>query len=200
MTANAQLQPRLSVITEDDLIRLDSQDKFYEVANGELVEKSAGVYEHSELVLQILLLLQSHVDQHRLGRVHSSNLLYVLARNEAEGLEVARVPDGSFIRRGRFPKDFDRKRPFPGAPDLAIEIISPSETETVTLAKVRDYLRYGSEEVWVLFPDAKEVYQYRSSDPKTIRIYTGEDVIDTQSLFPGLTLKTSELFVLPELE
>ncbi len=198
MTANPQA--RLSVITEDDLIRLDSQGKFYEVANGELVSMSPVGYEHSELTFHVAKLLDTIVRDRKLGYVHPDNLIYVLARNEAEGLEVARIPDVSFIRRGRFPKDFDRKRPFPGAPDLAIEIISPSETETVTLAKVRDYLRCGSEEVWVLFPDAKEVYQYRSSDPKTIRIYTGDDVIDTQSLFPGLTLKTSALFVLPELE
>lgn len=198
MTANPQA--RLSVITEDELIRLDSEGKFFEVATGELVEKSAGGYEHSELVLQLMFLLHAHVIQHRLGHVHGSNLLYVLARNETDGLEVARIPDVSFIRRGRFPKDFDRKRPFSGAPNLAVEVISPSETETVTLAKVRDYLRYGSEEVWVLFPDAQEVYQYRSSDPKTIHVYTSDDVIDTTALFPGLMLKTSDLFVLPELE
>jgi Uma2 family endonuclease len=198
MTANPQA--RLSVITEDELIRLDSEGKFFEVANGELVPMSPVGYEHSELTFHVAKLLDSIVRDRKLGYVHPDNLIYVLARNEAEGLEIARIPDVSFIRRGRFPKDFDRKRPFPGAPNLAVEVISPSETETVTLAKVRDYLRYGSEEVWVLFPDAQEVYQYRSSDPKTIRVYTGDDVIDTTALFPGLMLKTSDLFMLPELE
>ncbi|MBK8033910.1 MAG: Uma2 family endonuclease [Chloroflexi bacterium] len=198
MTANPQA--RLSVITEDELIRLDSEGKFFEVANGELVPMSPVGYEHSELTFHVAKLLDSIVRDRKLGYVHPDNLIYVLARNEAEGLEIARIPDVSFIRRGRFPKDFDRKRPFPGAPNLAVEVISPSETETVTLAKVRDYLRYGSEEVWVLFPDAQEVYQYRSSDPKTIHVYTGDDVIDTTALFPGLMLKTSDLFVLPELE
>lgn len=198
MTANPQA--RLSVITEDELIRLDSEGKFFEVANGELVPMSPVGYEHSELTFHVAKLLDSIVRDRKLGYVHPDNLIYVLARNEAEGLEIARIPDVSFIRRGRSPKDFDRKRPFPGAPNLAVEVISPSETETVTLAKVRDYLRYGSEEVWVLFPDAQEVYQYRSSDPKTIHVYTGDDVIDTTALFPGLMLKTSDLFVLPELE
>lgn len=198
MTANPQA--RLSVITEDELIRLDSEGKFFEVANGELVPMSPVGYEHSELTFHVAKLLDSIVRDRKLGYVHPDNLIYVLARNEAEGLEIARIPDVSFIRRGRFPKDFDRKRPFPGAPNLAVEVISPSETETVTLAKVRDYLRYGSEEVWVLFPDAQEVYQYRSSDPKTIHVYTSDDVIDTTALFPGLMLKTSDLFVLPELE
>ena len=198
MTANPQI--RQAIITEDDLIRLDSQGKFYEVVNGELVQMSPVGYEHSELVFSGAKLLDTFVRTHKLGYIHPDNLIYVLARNEEGGVQVVRVPDISFIRRGRFPKNFDRKRGFPGAPDLAIEIVSPSESESKTLAKVRDYLRYGSEQVWVLFPDPKEVYQYRRDDPKNIRIYTGDDVIEAENLFPGLNLKTSDLFILPELE
>lgn len=64
-----------------------------------------------------------------------------------------------------------------------------------TLDKVRDYLDKGSEQVWVLFSDYDEVYQYRRDDRKTIRVYSGDDVIDAEMLFSGLELRARDCFV-----
>ncbi|MBE2267755.1 MAG: Uma2 family endonuclease, partial [Anaerolinea sp.] len=120
MTANEQIQS--ARITEEDLIRLGSQDQSYEVTDGELVPKSPIGFEHSLLTFRVAKLLDAYVAALKLGYVHPDGLICVLAHNPDGGMRVARVPDVCFIRRGRLPKDFDLKRPFPGAPDLAIEI------------------------------------------------------------------------------
>lgn len=198
MTAKAQIET--TGITEDDLLRLGAEDKAFEVVNGELVEMSPVGYQHVALVFHIAKILDRFASENRLGHVLPDSLIYVLQRGSRGKVRVSRVPDVSFIRRGRIPKDFDVTRPFPGAPDLAVEITSPTEKPEDTLGKVRDYLRFGSEQVWVVYPKQEEVHQYRRDESKTVRVYTGDDVIDAASLFPGLELKARALYELPPLE
>ena len=198
MTAKAQIET--IIITEDELLRLGADDKAFEVINGELVEMAPVGFRHVWLDFHVARLLHTFVESKQLGYILPDNLIYVLERDEQGGLRTTRVPDVSFIRRGRIPKDFDRSRPFPGAPDLAIEIVSPTEKPEDTLGKVRDYLRFGSEQVWVIYPEQGEIHQYHRDDTKIIHVYTGDDVIDTASLFPGLELKARALYELPPLE
>ena len=198
MTAKARIET--IVITDDELLRLSADDKAFEVVNGELVEMAPVGFRHAWLDFHIARLLHAFVEANQLGYVLPDNLIYVLERDEQGEMRTTRVPDVSFIRRGRIPKDFNPPRPFPGAPDLAIEIVSPSENMEIILAKVRDYLRFGSEQVWVIYPEPEEIHQYHRDDPKTIRVYTGDDVIDAESLFPALELKARALYEFPPLE
>ena len=122
-----------------------------------------------------------------------------LLHKKGSGIKGARVPDVSFVRKENFPKDWNIEEPIPGAPNLAVEIMSPNDSAVETLKRVRDYLRAGTEQVWVVYPSQKEVHQYRRNEsPETALLYTGGDAIDTGSLFPGLEITTSAFFVLPE--
>lgn len=127
------------------------------------------------------------------------SLIYVLEHDPEAGIRNSRIADTSFVRKGRIPPDFDLRLPFPGAPDLAVEVVLPDETAKEILAKVRDYLRFGSEQVWVLYPEQKELHQYVSGSD-SVRVYQGDDRIECAALFPDLEVTAAEFFALPELE
>ncbi|MBI5666455.1 MAG: Uma2 family endonuclease [Chloroflexi bacterium] len=190
---------QVSPLTVDDLLRLDMQDKRFEVINGEIIEMPPAGF------LRVLIggtahrVLYDIVTRNRLGYVCTDNLMCVLHVDPVTGVRTMRAPDVCFIRKGRLPKDFDLSQPFPGAPDLAAEVVSPGETADDLLGKIRDYFAYGTEQVWVLYPMQRELHQHIRGE-KVARHYTEDDILTAETLLPGLSLRVGDLFALPELE
>jgi len=112
-----------------------------------------------------------------------------------DGVQDTRIPDVSFIRKGRLPKGEDKKRPFRGSPDLAVEVVSPSESAAILRSKVLDYLSEGTEQVWIVYPDQKEVHVHEGSESEDVRIYRGQDRLRAETLFPDLKIPIAEFFV-----
>lgn len=139
----------------------------------------------------IFAALRPFVEQHNLGRVLPGGLFYVLWKASA-GVNTAQVPDVSFLRTEHLTMP-DPTMPYPGAPDFAVEGVTITEADFVAVEKVRDYLAAGTEEVWLAYVGLQEVHQYRRDEPKIVRVYSGDDLI-TSKVFPGLSLKTSDLF------
>lgn len=186
-----------TIITEDDLIRLDAKGQLFELVNGELVEMNPVGLQHSDITGTVYRTLYDFAIPRKLGRVNMDSLIYVLHIHPETGKRTARVPDTSFTRKGRLPKDFDRARPFPGAPDLAVEVVSPGEDADDLMGKIRDYLRYGTQQVWVLYPGPVELHQYIQGE-KGSRIYFEADILDGGTLLPGFSVRVGDFFVLPE--
>ena len=86
----------------------------------------------------------------------------------------------------------DLKRRFEGAPDLAVEIISPSETAAEIAHKVGQYLHAGVEVVWVIYPEDQTIHVFESS--KNGRILEADDLLEAPGLLPGFSIPVSELF------
>lgn len=188
--------PIKTKITEAELLRLDAQDIWVEVIDGEFVEMQPVGVQHSDIAGNTYDILKPFARVNKLGEVRMDSLIFVLHIDPEGGIRKTRIPDVSFVRRGRLPKDFDRSRPFPGAPDLAVEVVSPDEGADELLAKIRDYFAYGTDEVWVLYSEQQELHQYIRGD-KGIHIFTAEDNF-TSVLFPNLTIKVADLFLIPE--
>jgi Uma2 family endonuclease len=188
------------LITAMDLMGLGS-NVWAEVVNGELIIQDrtammgAAGFLHVTVIDNIYDLLKPFVKAGQLGYVLTDGLTYILS-GKNEQIELARLPDLSFIRKARIPTDFDPRLPFPGAPDLAVEVMSPGDSGEEVLTKVREYLQAGTEQVWVVYPTKKEVHQYRRETPETVRVYTGEDSMEADTLFPGSKLSVREFFVL----
>jgi Uma2 family endonuclease len=136
--------------------------------------------------------LRQHVEAQQLGRVLPGGLYYALWKASA-GVRLAQVPDVSFLRPDKL-KVFDATLPYPGAPDFAVECVTVTEADMVTLEKVRDYLAAGTEEVWIAYIGLQEIHRYRRDEPRSIQAFIGDDVIDGGALFPGLQVVTSSLF------
>lgn len=186
-----------AIITEEDLVRLDAGGARYELADGELVEMSPVGVRHAEIAGNGYDILKPHVKANQLGSVYMDGLIYVLHIDPVTEKRTVRIPDISFVRKGRLPADFDRSRPFPGAPDLAVEVVSPDEGADELLAKIRDYFAYGTEQVWVLYPEQRELHQHIRGE-KGIRVYLESDTLDGGTLLPGLTIPIAALFVVEE--
>ncbi len=167
-----------------------------EVVNGVLIEVDTDMMGllHTIIIDNLILILKPFAKKHKLGLVHTDGVKYILFVDE-NGIQTAFKPDMGFLRVGRIPADFDLYRdPFPGAPNLAVEIISPGQTTADMLDKAADYLRYGTEEVWIIYPMKRELHRYQGGE-EAPEVYTDAQILLPETLFPGLKLKIVDLFV-----
>jgi hypothetical protein len=181
-------------ITQADLQRLDAEDKWIEVDDGVIVESENNVtFLHLIIIQNMFRILDPFVRMHKLGTVYMDGVRYILM-GTPQNVQRAHKPDFSFLRAGRIPADFDWSGDFVGAPDLAVEVASPGQTNTILLPKIARYLQAGSDEAWLIYPWRKELYQFHR-DAEVPNVYGEGDTIDTAVLFPNLSIVVHELFV-----
>jgi Uma2 family endonuclease len=190
----ADISLERTAVTLDDLMSLGS-DARVEVINGVIVEMAPVGGLHHIYGGNLHYPIKTFVDAHDLGLVFMDGLLYLMYEDNRY-LRGSFAPDISFIRRENTPASWNLSLPFPGVPDLAVEVISPSEGAEDIQTKVSTYLEKGTEQVWVVYPATRKVHQYRR-DQNTVRIYSGSEQIDCESLFPGLVLTLDTIFKLP---
>ena len=185
-------------ITVEDLMAFD-EDRWIEIVDGEIVEQDqmAAGFLHSITIGNLYDVLKPYIKANKIGQVFGDGLTYVL-EEQGGALNRTRIPDVSFIRKSSIPENLDLERPLPGAPTLAVEVTSPGQSVNDMYARVRDYLEFGSEEVWVVYVVGREIYQYRRDDPKNVRIYRNEEAIVSEKLSPGLEIPVSQLFITDE--
>lgn len=184
-------------LTINDLMRLGS-DARVEVVEGDIIEMAPVGGLHSLIAKNIVWALDGYVKEHQLGIVFTDAFLYILSAS-GEEVRKARVPDASFVRKAAIPQDWDLERPFPGAPTLAVEVMSPDDQFEEVIKKIREYFEAGTEEVWVVLPRQKTVYRYRRGE-SFVQTYNETDEMEIGTLFPGLTLALSDIFALPKLD
>ena len=175
------------LLTADELLRLlRGNDKRYELIRGVLIEKMGAGHPHSILVAMIAHILLSYVLPNDYGTVHTGEPGYHLNFDP----DTVRCPDVAWIAPGRVPEG---TRGFPNlAPDLAIEVKSPSNSNPEMAAKAWMWLSYGSQQAWVADPERNTLTVYRpSSDPQVL----GEDdELTGGDLLPGFTTSVWRLF------
>lgn len=168
-----------------------------EIINERMVEKVGAGGLHHIIVGNIVRILDGFNVITGLGAVFVDGLIYLMYSDERH-LKNSFVPDVSFIRRQNIPADWNVEKPFPGVPDLAIEVISPGDEAEDVYEKVRVYLDKGTQQVWLTFPKTKELHQYIAGEIETARIYKGSQQIDAEALFPGIEgLTTDAIFAMP---
>jgi Uma2 family endonuclease len=188
--------PAKAKINIEDLIKLGAQDRWFEVVDGEIIEMSPTGFTHNYVAANLYDILRTFTKQQNLGYVGADGLLFVLHNDPESGIRHMRVPDVFFIQRGTAP-DFQFDKPFPGAPTLAVEIVSTSEDAETLQNKIHSYFLYGTQEVWTIYPQIKVLHRYQ--DFKTITVLTAEDKLKAEELFPGLEIPVLDLFAKPDL-
>ncbi len=174
--------------TVEDLWRLshEADGKRYELDEGELIEMAPTGDIHGIVALWIGYLLVSYVKAHDLGKVTAAETGFILAKNP----EVTRAPDVAFIAKARLVPLTGGY--FPLAPDLAVEVVSPSEGAAYLRRKADQYLQAGTRLVWVVYPETRLVDVYRPNQPTlTFKI---DDTLDGGDVLPGFTLPVRSLF------
>ena len=175
-----------TLLTADDLARMpDDASVQLELDEGELITMPPAAEEHGHIEVDLVVLLGNFVKRHKLGRVYAGDTGFRL--ND----RTVFAPDVAFVRRERV--EAVRSKSFAnGAPDLAVEIFSPSDGIRQTTRKVKQYLAAGCHTVWVVYPKSKKVVVFEAS--RAERTLHAGDLLDAPDLLPGFSVKVSELF------
>ena len=174
-----------TLLTVEEFVRLvGTCDTFQELVEGELITVSPGMFLHNYIRDRLLILLSAFVEAHQLGIVVSEQPFHLFGN-------TVRYPDVAFVRSGRtLPSD-----KFPeGAPDLAIEVISPTNTPHEIDQRVSDFFAAGSTRVWLVYPEHREVYAHGLAGVVRRR---GEETLEDPEMLPGFSIKVSSLFGQP---
>ena len=144
--------------------------------------------EHTTLGLGIGARLWFHARRDALGLVTTANGGYVIARDP----DTVLVPDAAFIRAERLAPDWDRSKFVPLPPDLAVEVISPSDTYQAVADKITLYLDAGTRIVWIVNPRNHVVTVHvPDKPPRELRV---GDVLDGGGVLPGFELPLADIF------
>jgi Uma2 family endonuclease len=175
-----------TLITADDLELMPDDDSVQiELDEGELITMPPAGEEHGDCEGQIFYVLKRYVREHKLGKVYTGDTGFRI------GDETVRAPDVAFVRRERIASI--RSKGFAkGAPDLAVEIFSPSDNVRQLMRKVKQYFAAGCHTVWIVYPERREINVLEASGAD--RLLTVEDTIDAPDLLPGFSVPVAELF------
>ena len=191
--ATATFPPDVSVSVPSTTLETPSfeppGDVLYEVVDGRIVElPPMGAYE-SDIANFLARLLDEHASKSRLGRAFVE-LLFLI--DVARGLK--RRPDLAFVSVARWPygKRAPKGEAWDMVPDLAVEVVSPSDGAAEIAEKVRDYSQAGTPLVWVIYPGTRQVYVYTSVSE--VRILLEPADLDGGDLLPGFRVPLNRLF------
>lgn len=164
-------------------------DTLYEVVGEQVVETppmSAYEYWLANVLADLLTLA---VRERQLGRI-----LVEMLFDLRPAVDRDRRPDVAFVSAERWPPDRPAPRTNAWAviPDLAVEIVSASNTATEVLGKIEEYFTAGVRRVWAVYPDQRKVYDYDA--PTAVRVLTPADVLDGGVILPGFRLPLADLF------
>ncbi len=169
-------------VTIDELERM-SLPYPAELYNGKVIYKMAN-FVHGMLQTKIAKLVDLYLDEHPIGYVMTETNFRLWPDRPSE----SRIPDVAFVRKERSPQNWYR---FPvGAPDLAIEVISPDEKSEEMMDKVDEYLEQGVQMVWLVFPKKREIWVCTTSTT----YHRVRDVLTAPELLPGFELPVSKIF------
>ena len=175
--------------TIDDLDALVDDEHSYELVEGELQMMSPASPTKGRYAALIAAALVDFVDDRDLGEVYVTEPGFAL---EPDPKGTVRAPNVAFVAKERIPPP-DLARGFWAlAPDLAVEIISPSETAYSVETKVAEYLRAGVRLVWLVYPETQVVVEYAAS--WQVRRLTEGDALDGGAVIPGFTMPLARLF------
>lgn len=188
------MNPVPMVMTADELLMLRMPDKRTELVRGRLVVREPAGFWHGDVAARVLVAISNYLAADRRsqalgvarGRVVAAETGFTLQRNP----DTVRAPDVAYICAERLPSgahvgfaDF--------APDLAVEVLSPSDRPGEVLAKVADWLTAGTALVWTIDPERRRARVYRADGSDTM--LHAADHLDGEDVLPGFRASVSEL-------
>ncbi|MEQ8847396.1 Uma2 family endonuclease [Botrimarina sp.] len=183
--------PRPGTATVEDVVRLDDhEDRLCELIDGVLLEKTMGFWE-AYLASRLVTILGAFVGAHRVGIAAGADGMLQLFPGQV------RIPDVSFVSWARlegsgFP---DEAAPL-FAPDLAVEVLSRSNTKREMERKLREYFEAGTRLVWYIDPPTKTVIVYTAPDSPSV--LTEQDTLTGGDVLSGLEIDLRALFATPQ--
>ena len=176
-------------MTAEELLRMPDDGFRYELIEGELIKMTPAGHEHGGIAANLSTPLDQHVRANKLGKVYIADAGFKLASDP----DSVRAADVAFVSRDRVEAVGRGKGFWPGAPDLAVEVISPNDLYTDVEQKVFHWLTAGTRMVIVVNPRRRSATVYRSVDE--VEVLSEDDTIDGGDVVPGWTMSVRDLFV-----
>ena len=180
--------PVIQAITADQLFRMPDDGFRYELVRGELKKMTPAGFRHGQLVVNLTVPLGVFIKKNQLGVVLGAETGFRLASNP----DTVLAPDIAFIKHERLTPASETEKFWSGAPDLAVEVLSPSDTVYEVEEKVATWLSSGTKMVWVVNAKQRSIHVHRSG--ASIQTLAENDVLDGQEVIPGFRLNVAELF------
>lgn len=176
------------LMTPEEFLAYPLPDGKGELVRGELRVTLPAMGPHGRAATNIVARLLVHVEAHGLGWVFADGVGYLLL----ELPRTVRCPDASFVRANRVPAEGIGPGFLRLAPDLAVEVLSPSESASELEEKLDDYRACGTSLIWVVDPVRRTVMIVASDAP--VRWLREGDMLDGGTVVPGFSCEVAELF------
>lgn len=192
-----------STSIEDLLAAPEHNGERFELVRGTIVRKPMAGGSHDYFAYRLLLGLGPYVDAHDLGAITLSQAGYEITLPGEE--PTVFIPDLAFVRADRVPQEDSPEwsRYWKRAPDLVVEVASPSQTQKEMRKRAADWLAAGSRLVWLIWPPQKRVDAYyamapsgQAANPSAIKpqSYHLDDTLDGRDVVPGFAYPVASIF------
>ena len=174
--------------TAEQLLHMPKDNFRYELVEGVLIKMSPTGFEHGGIAATVAALLWQHARAKNLGHVLGAETGFKLASDP----DTVLAPDAAFIRQEEVDRVGRTKKFWPGAPDLAVEVMSPDDSVRKMDEKAKSWLAFGARMVWVVNPKRRTISVYQHS-ADTSELNEG-DALDGQDVVPGFLCSVKEVF------
>jgi Uma2 family endonuclease len=174
------VEPPRKAWTEAELEALPEDGYLHEVVNGELVMSPKNNWFHGRICTRLLFAIETFNRAHRLGAVPDSSTGFWMFNRNCRAPDVSFVPKARLATHGFKPNE---KRFFPGAPDLAVEVLSENNTRAEMDERLKDFFASGTQIAWVIDPEKQHVEICHS--PTRRELVGSGGFLDGEQLLPG---------------
>ena len=178
----------VSPTTAEQLAAMPDDGQRYELVHGELRMMSPAGNEHGRIASAIGWRVGSFVNEHQLGATFAAETGFLIRRDP----DTVRAPDFAFVSQRRLDEVGAVSGYWPGAPDIAAEVVSPTDAFSDVEQKALEWLAAGSQVVWVVDPRQRHVTVYRS--PNEITVLESDTRLDAPDLLRDWSVPVGDLF------
>lgn len=181
--------PKHQQMTAEEFLRFAGEPgKRYELIDGGMIEMAPAGAQHGAIAYRIGHLIGNYVFAHSLGELYTAETGFVLRRSP----DTIRAPDFAFVSAERLPDGGSPEGYLDLAPDLVVEVISPSDTARSVQRRIDDWLKAEALVVVVVYPEPRTVFLWRGIN--VVERRTGDEEISLEPALPSFRCKVSDFF------
>lgn len=177
-----------ALMTAEELMQLPDDGFRYELVNGELEKMPPPGHPHGRIAFRLGLYVGQFILDQELGEAFATDTGFKLTSNP----DTVLASDFAFVTPERFREGKDTEGYWPGPPELAVEVLSPSDRAGKVNKKISQWFSFGTRQVWIADPKHGTVTVYRS--PSDTTLFSGSDFLEAPDLLPGFQISLEKIF------